>query len=177
MRRQYLGKGELADLLIQLEADQKREKGAKLRCQQAQYKQESELEERVEAFGLQVELWRRWVLLGCGFRPHQRGAWRRTRVKAKTQANLAGPSPSELEKQLAGRISLEWLLLTYFEAMLATSLDTEHWVSFYEKRVESTQRRYLNSLKALAQIRKLQLPNVQINVAEKQINTQLNGPG
>ena len=86
----------------------------------------------------------------------------------RMNAELSGPTPTELEKQLAQRIVLEWLLLTYFEANLALNLDSEKWLAFYEKRVESTQRRYLSSLKTLAHIRKLQLPALQINAQIKE---------
>ncbi len=90
-------------------------------------------------------------------------------------SELEGAHPTELEKQLAKRIVLEWLLLTYFEATLAVNLDSSTWTPYYEKRVESAQRRYLASIKTLAQIRKLQVQNVQINVAQNQVNAQLGG--
>jgi hypothetical protein len=40
----------------------------------------------------------------------------------------------------------------------------------HQRRIDKAHRRYLSSVKALAQIRKLG-PAVQINIAEKQINT------
>jgi hypothetical protein len=41
---------------------------------------------------------------------------------------------------------------------------------YYQRQLDGAHRRYLSSTKALAQIRKLG-PAVQINIAEKQINT------
>ena len=39
-----------------------------------------------------------------------------------------------------------------------------------QRRQDRTQRRLTNACKALAQIRKLLGPNIQINVAEQQVN-------
>ena len=39
-----------------------------------------------------------------------------------------------------------------------------------QRRQDRTQRRFTNACKALAQIRKLLGPNIQINVAEQQVN-------
>jgi hypothetical protein len=36
--------------------------------------------------------------------------------------------------------------------------------------IERAQRRYLGAIKALAQVRKLGVPAVQVNIGEKQIN-------
>jgi hypothetical protein len=41
---------------------------------------------------------------------------------------------------------------------------------FHQRRLDRLHKRYLSSIKTLAQIRKLG-PAVQINIAEKQINT------
>ncbi len=42
--------------------------------------------------------------------------------------------------------------------------------SYFQKRLDWTYRRHLSAIRTLAQIRKLG-PAVQINIAEKQINT------
>lgn len=265
MKREYVGKGEVAALICQLEKGRQEEKKAKEQREKTGRLGEGKLEAQVSQFAAQTELWRRLTLWHHGFHQHARGAWRRQRgkkedlkmkeikksndrsgvltakedwaqfvagahqnadgaekflaeaervgnldnflavladlgVRAQTSLiqrvvkegdplsaaafarkiermtkDLQGPQPSELEKQLAQRIVLEWLLLTYFEATLTVNFDSEKWTTYYEKRVESAQRRYLSSVKTLAQIRKLQLPNLQINVAERQVNQQLNG--
>jgi hypothetical protein len=41
---------------------------------------------------------------------------------------------------------------------------------YYQKRLDRAHRRHLSAIRTLAQIRKL-APAVQINIAEKQINT------
>jgi hypothetical protein len=41
---------------------------------------------------------------------------------------------------------------------------------YHQKRLDKAHKRYLSSIRTLAQIRKMG-PAVQINIAEKQINT------
>jgi hypothetical protein len=85
---------------------------------------------------------------------------------------IAGENPSALERLLAERIALCWLQLQYYEAIYAQNLSTftiaqgEH----HQRRIDKAHRRYLSAMRTLAQIRKLG-PAVQINIAEKQINT------
>ena len=47
---------------------------------------------------------------------------------------------------------------------------THHQCSFYQKWQDRSQRRFLSAVKALAQVRKLMGVNVQINIAEQQVN-------
>ncbi len=42
--------------------------------------------------------------------------------------------------------------------------------TFHQQRIERAQRRYLAAIKALAQVRKLGVPAVQVNIGDKQIN-------
>ncbi len=39
-----------------------------------------------------------------------------------------------------------------------------------QERIDRSRRRYLAAIRALAHLRRLQVPAVQVNVAEKQIN-------
>jgi hypothetical protein len=84
---------------------------------------------------------------------------------------IAGDSPSPLERLLAERITVCWLELQYFEAIYAQNLGelTITQSDYHQRRLDKAHRRYLSSIKALAQIRKMG-PAVQINIAEKQIN-------
>ncbi len=85
--------------------------------------------------------------------------------------DIAGDNPSPLERLLADRIGVCWLELQYFEAIYAQNLGNLSMAQgdHYQRRIDKAHRRYLSSIKALAQIRKLG-PAVQINIAEKQIN-------
>lgn len=85
---------------------------------------------------------------------------------------LAGPKPSALEQLLAERIVACWLQLQYGEILYAQNLgkmSTEQ-DEYQQRRLDRFHRRYLSSIKALAQIRKMG-PAVQVNIAERQINT------
>ena len=85
---------------------------------------------------------------------------------------IAGENPSPLERLLAERVTVCWLELQYFEAIYAQNLGklTITQSEYHQRRLDKAHRRYLSSIKALAQIRKMG-PAVQINIAGKQINT------
>ena len=85
--------------------------------------------------------------------------------------DIAGENPSPLERLLAERIGICWLELQYFEAIYAQNLGnlTITQGDHNQRRIDKAHRRYLSSIKALAQIRKMG-PAVQINIADKQIN-------
>jgi hypothetical protein len=40
----------------------------------------------------------------------------------------------------------------------------------HRKRIEQAARRFLRAIKALAAVRRLQLPAMQVNIGEKQVN-------
>jgi hypothetical protein len=84
---------------------------------------------------------------------------------------VAGDSPSPLERLLAERITVCWLELQFFEAIYAQNMGklTITQGDYHQRRIDKAHRRYLSSIKALVQIRKLG-PAVQINITEKQIN-------
>jgi ribonuclease D len=85
---------------------------------------------------------------------------------------IARENPSPLERLLAERITVCWLELQYFQALYSQNLDNLSITQsdYHQRRIDKAHRRYLSSIKALAQIRKMG-PAVQINIAEKQINT------
>jgi len=94
------------------------------------------------------------------------------------RAELAGPCPSPLERRLIDRIILCWFNVNLIEITLAqcgaemTLARHDH----HQKRLSSAHKRFLQAIKALAQVHKLQLSAVQTNVAEKQVNiAQANG--
>lgn len=85
---------------------------------------------------------------------------------------LTGGPPTALERLLAERVVTCWLFLHVAEMHEAQSKAerTVRQAELSQKRVDSAQRRYLSAIKALAQVRRLQLPTVQVNIADKQIN-------
>ena len=86
---------------------------------------------------------------------------------------VAGPRPSTLERLLADRVAIGWLALTlaegtYYQALERGIAPADETV--YLKRVDRAQRRYLAAIKTLAQVRRMDLPSLQVNIGEKQVN-------
>jgi len=92
---------------------------------------------------------------------------------------LAGPNPSPLEKVLAERVAISRFRCYYYECLCAMGLrkDTLNVDDHKHKRLARANRDFLAACKALAQVRKLELPFVQLNVAEKQQVQNLIVPG
>jgi hypothetical protein len=91
---------------------------------------------------------------------------------AAMREEIAGANPSPLERLLAERVVATWLQLQLFEGIYASSVFENMTIAqgnYYQKRLDSTYRRYFSAIRMLAQIRKL--GPVQINIAAKQINT------
>ena len=84
--------------------------------------------------------------------------------------DLAGPHPTAIERSLADAAALAWLAMRVEEgrevqARLSGSrsfAQSEH----SQRRVDRAHRRYLATLKALATVRKLALPTIQLRVGE-----------
>lgn len=86
---------------------------------------------------------------------------------------LAGDAPSPLERLLVERVVATWFQLQYFEALHAQSFKGSMSLAqsdHFQKRIDRAQGRHLSAIKTLAQVRKMG-PSVQINIADKQINT------
>ncbi len=83
-----------------------------------------------------------------------------------------GEDPTPLERILAEQISLNWLALLAAEAFLEQSQGISFKDAYWrQSRVDAAHNRLMASIRTLAQIRKLQLPNLlQVNIAEKQVN-------
>ncbi len=94
------------------------------------------------------------------------------RQLAAMREEIAGENPSPLERLLAERVVLTWLQIQLFEGIYGSSVFkmTSAQDNYFQKRLDQTHKRHLSAIRTLAQIRKLG-PAVQINIAEKQINT------
>jgi hypothetical protein len=90
------------------------------------------------------------------------------------RAELEGPQPSVVERLLAERAALCWFQVQIGEINLAGARSGERpsiaVIHYRERSLDSAHKRYLSALKALAQVRKLALPAIQVNVAETQVN-------
>ena len=94
------------------------------------------------------------------------------------RTELTQPSDGPLERLLVGRVVLCWLQVHQAEGLYAQrmgSLDLA-WNEAYQRRIDRAQRRYIQAIRTLAQVRRLAVPlAVQINVAEQQVNQVLPG--
>ena len=96
-----------------------------------------------------------------------------TRELAAMREEIAGESPSPLERLLAERVVATWLQIQLFEGLYAAGMYQSMSVkqgNYQQKRLDRAHRNHLSAIRTLAQIRKMG-PAVQINIAEKQINT------
>ncbi len=88
------------------------------------------------------------------------------------QAEIAGTSSTPLERLLVDRIATCWLALQHAETTYAQNLrrlDGDQG-EYYQRRIDRAQRRYLEAIRSLALIRRLLVPTVQVNIAERQVN-------
>ena len=87
---------------------------------------------------------------------------------------VAGPRPSPLERLLAERVAAAWLAVQDAELrctrLLRDGRAPAAQAAYHERRLERAERRYLAAIKALAQVRRLLGPTVQINVGAQQVN-------
>lgn len=88
------------------------------------------------------------------------------------QKELAGTDPSALELLLVERILTCWLEVNYYDGLYTQNMQdlTLRQSEHGQRRQERAHRRLLSSIKALALVRRLQLPTVQVNIGEKQVN-------
>ena len=94
------------------------------------------------------------------------------RKLALLRQELLGPSPTPVERLLVDRVVACWLQVQDAEIRYAQNQKgmTFQQADFHQRRMDATNRRYLAALKALALVRKLAVPALQINVAKKQVN-------
>ena len=96
-------------------------------------------------------------------------------IHAKMRAlrnELLGAESTPLERLLVERIIACWLQVQDAEIRYAQNQKdlTFRQGDYHQRRMDSTNRRYLAAVKALALVRKLAVPALQINVAKRQVN-------
>lgn len=85
--------------------------------------------------------------------------------------DLAGPNPSALEKLLAERIVACWLQVQEADhRYLDSDKDSIKWGEYHQRRQDRAHQRYLAALRTLAQVRKLEVPALQVNIGKNQVN-------
>jgi hypothetical protein len=88
------------------------------------------------------------------------------------RAELAGSSPTPLERLLVERVVACWLQVQDADVRYAQGQKgcTFEQGEYQQRRQDRAHKRYLSALKALALVRKLALPVLQVNIARKQVN-------
>jgi hypothetical protein len=94
---------------------------------------------------------------------------------AKMRGELTGADPGPIETLLVDRIAISWLRCQMAEiqvSKLATQEGgyTPAAMEFRTRILDRAHRRLLSALKALAQVRRLGVPRVQVNLGDKQVN-------
>jgi hypothetical protein len=96
--------------------------------------------------------------------------WERAKTELRLRelrAELEGRNASILVRLLVTRVIVCWVNLASIEATAEHDLSaaSERRIEWWQRRIERAQRMYVGAIKALAQVRRLQLPVVQVNVA------------
>jgi hypothetical protein len=87
------------------------------------------------------------------------------------RAELLGTAPTALEKLLVERVVATWLHLHHLEHIYAGKSElTLALGGYYQKCISAAQKRYLAAIKGLADVRRLALPALQVNIAREQVN-------
>jgi len=95
-----------------------------------------------------------------------------TRKCAALTRELMGVTPSPIERLLVERIVMCWLQLYYTECIYVQSLEsslTIRQAEFHQQRISKAQARYLAAIRTLAQVRRLGIPAVQVNIGQQQV--------
>lgn len=93
------------------------------------------------------------------------------RKLTELRSELSGSAPTALEKLLVERVLATWLHLHTLERGYAGRESVSLAVgAYYQKCLTAAQKRYLAAIKGLADVRKLALPALQVNIAKKQVN-------
>lgn len=87
------------------------------------------------------------------------------------QRELEGPNPTPLERLLAERSVFCWFLVNVYEHSYAQSSEmTIRQAEYKQRQIDRAHARFLSALRTLAQVRKLALPALQVNIGANQVN-------
>lgn len=91
---------------------------------------------------------------------------------AGMRAELAGPSPTPLERLLVERVVGCWLQVQDADGRSAQA-ERDGWMAvreYAQKRQDRAHKRFLSGIRMLALVRKLALPAIQLNIGKEQVN-------
>jgi hypothetical protein len=125
-----------------------------------------------------IEGWVSRELVDCAVGKRARAETKkqeRSRLQS-VASEFAGPDPSPVELVLAETAAINWYALRMYEGKLYSATSgkdgiTHKQTDFYMRCIDRSHRRFMQTLKAIALIRRLGVPGLQINVAQ-QINVE-----
>jgi len=89
----------------------------------------------------------------------------------RLKSSLAGPNPTPIEQLLVDRAAACWVQANHADWTEATHGErTMSQAELALKRQALAHKRLLSALKTLAEVRRLMVPTVQVNIAEQQLN-------
>ena len=87
------------------------------------------------------------------------------------RSELAGPDPTPMERLLAERAALCWWLVNWYEnSVQDCDRMTIAQANYHQAKIGRAHSRFLSAVRTLAQVRKLALPTLQLNIARNQVN-------
>lgn len=93
---------------------------------------------------------------------------------ASLQQELRIDTDTPLERLIVQQVVLCWLQLAYIEnqytGLMTDGNTTISQASFWERRVNAAQNRFLRASETLARVRRLNMPAVQVNIGQQQVN-------
>lgn len=91
----------------------------------------------------------------------------------RLEKELAGENPTPLERILVERIVMCWLDVQDHELRYSLIDDKgqPRQAEWRSRMLDKAHRRFLAAVKSLADVRRLNLPPLQLNIAEQQINS------
>ena len=89
----------------------------------------------------------------------------------RVRSGLEGPNPTPLERLLAERATLCWFIVHRYEAgSIGAQGLTIAQAEFQQRRIDKAHARFLSAVRTLAQVRKMGLPALQVNIGTNQRN-------
>ena len=89
---------------------------------------------------------------------------------ADLKDELMGPAPTPLERLLVARVVVCWLQVHHADMIEAQNFQKVELGGYLQDRLDRAHRRYLSAIRTLAQVRRLLIPPVQVNIGNQQVN-------
>ncbi len=89
---------------------------------------------------------------------------------ADLKNDLMGPESTQLEQLLVERILVCWLQVYHADLIDTQNMQKVDSSGYLQDRLDRAHRRYLSAIRTLAQVRRLLMPPVQVNIGAQQVN-------